>query len=290
MTLATGTTTPTIYGNWINGTGTTLSGTGILTFAGRTSQTITSAGKTFTQPLTINSLAGTVTLQDAFTTSFNGVSALQVLAGTFNANVYNVSLSGATSTFVTSGTLTRTIAIGSGAWALAGSGNPWNSTGSNVSVTGTGTISLTSASAKSFTGLSLDYSGITINQGGAGALTFGGNNILKTITNTYKSVGATSILFAATVQTLTSAWNAFGESGRLLSISGTSAVSPATLIFTGSANGADVDYLSISNVRAYTIDTWYAGVNSTNLGSLGWLFSAAPIITANYLGNFFAFF
>jgi hypothetical protein len=49
MTLATGTTIPSIYGNWTNGTGVTLSGTGTLTFAGRGSQTVTSAGRTFTQ-------------------------------------------------------------------------------------------------------------------------------------------------------------------------------------------------------------------------------------------------
>jgi hypothetical protein len=40
---------PSIYGNWTNGTGVTFSGTGTLTFAGRGSQTITSAGATFKQ-------------------------------------------------------------------------------------------------------------------------------------------------------------------------------------------------------------------------------------------------
>jgi hypothetical protein len=42
MTLATSTNMPTIYGNWINGTGTTVTGNSLLTFAGRGSQTITS--------------------------------------------------------------------------------------------------------------------------------------------------------------------------------------------------------------------------------------------------------
>jgi hypothetical protein len=45
---------PSIYGNWINGTGVTLSGAGTLTFAGRGSQTLTSAGRTFTQGFTID--------------------------------------------------------------------------------------------------------------------------------------------------------------------------------------------------------------------------------------------
>jgi len=56
-----------IYGNWINGTGTTLSSSTTMTFAGRTSQTITSAGRTFTQGFTINTPGGSVTLQDALT-------------------------------------------------------------------------------------------------------------------------------------------------------------------------------------------------------------------------------
>jgi hypothetical protein len=68
MTLGTGSNTPSIYGNWINGTGVTLTGTGTLTFAGRGSQTITSAGRTFTQSFTINTPSGSVTLQDAFET------------------------------------------------------------------------------------------------------------------------------------------------------------------------------------------------------------------------------
>jgi hypothetical protein len=285
MTLATGSNNPTIYGNWINGTGTFLSGTGIMTFSGRGSQTITSAGKTFTQPFTFNSPGGSVTLQDAFISSAS--SGFVLVAGTFDANSYNFSLSNSAATFTFSGSATRTLAIGSGTWTIAAQGGfAWNSGAVNLTVTGTGTISMTAAAAKSFQGGGISYSGITLNQGGAGTLTIGGNNTFKDITNTYKSTGAANINIDTTTQRV-SQWTGAGEAGRLLTVQGTSASSPGTLILTG-ATKPNVDYLTITGVRAYALtDTWYAGANSTNNGSLGWIFAAAP---ATATGNFFFMF
>jgi len=291
MTLATGTTTPQIYGNWINGTGTTLTGTGAMTFAGRGSQQITSAGKTFTQLFTINSPSGSVTLQDAFTASQSSANVLTITQGTFDAGTYNVTLSGAAGGVNASSTGTRTIAVGSGTWTISGTTGAWAaSTSTNLTVTGTGTISLTSASAKTFAGGGISYSGITLDQGGAGALTISGNNTFKNITNTYSATGATSIALGATTQTLTNPWTATGAASKVLTVSGTSAASPGTLIFSGSGNAADVDYLAIANIRAYAlIDKWYAGANSTNNGSLGWYFQAATPIVVTNKGNFFFF-
>jgi hypothetical protein len=250
MTLATGSTAPAIYGNWVNGTGTTLTGTGTLTFAGRGSQTITSAGKTFTQAFTIDTPGGSVTLQDAFSVNPNAISFLE--SGTFNANGFNVTFSGNNGCFQSTSTKTRTIAIGSGTWALAGAAsNPWANTNStNLTVTGTGTISLTSASAKTFAGGGVSYSGITLNQGGAGTLTISGNNTFANITNTYKATGATTINFGTTTQTVGN-FTAAGEAGRLLTLTGSSASSPCTLVHTSTGTAANVDYLVITGVRAY---------------------------------------
>jgi hypothetical protein len=292
LTLATGSQSLQIYGNWINGTGTTLSGTGAMTFAGRTTQQITSAGKTFTQAFTINTPGGSVTLQDAFTVSVN-INAFTLTAGTFDASTYAFTTSGTgVSVGVTSSNSnTRTLAIGSGTWTIAGSSSPWSTaTSTNLTVTGTGTISLTSASGKTFSGGGANYSGITLNQGGAGTLAITGNNTFANITNTYSATGATTISLGSTTQTLTQPWTATGEAGRVLTVSGTSAASPATLIFSGSGTAANVDYLAINNVRAYNLtDTWYAGANSTNGGTLGWVFATKTVV-ATYLGNFFAFF
>jgi len=269
MTLATGSTTPAIYGNWINGTGTTLTGTGNITFAGRGSQTITNAGTNFSGGLNIDSPSGSVTLQDALTlpnTNFT------VVSGTFSASSYNVTLS--TGFFGTSYSSVRTVDVGSGTWSIA-SASGWSAaTSTNLTVTGTGTISLTSASAKTFAGGSVSYSGITLNQGGAGALSVNGNNTFANITNTYSATGATTIAFGTTTQRVGS-FTATGEAGRVLTLTGSSASSPATLVLT-SGTVTTPDYLTITGIRAYDLNaTWYAGANSTNNGSLGWLFEAS---------------
>jgi hypothetical protein len=250
MTLATSSNTPQIYGNWINGTGTTLTGTGTMTFAGRGSQTITSAGRTFTQLFVFNSPSGSVTLQDAFVYSSASIT---LTAGTFDANIYNVtsSATGGGSGVNVTGALTRTMALGSGTWSIAGSGTAWQLSGSNATVTGTGTISLTSASAKTFAGGGVAYTNITLNQGGAGTLTISGDNTFKDITNTYKATGATNITLSTTTQRV-SQWTAAGEAGRVLTVQGTSASSPGTLVHTG-AGDISVDYLTITGVRAYPL-------------------------------------
>jgi len=271
MTLATGSTTPAIYGNWINGTGTTLTGTGVLTFAGRNGQTITSAGKSFTQPLTVNSPSGSVTLQDALDLTGNNI---VLTSGTINAASYNVTFGGLTAT----GSLQRTLAFGSGTWTLLNGGTPFNASGAtNLIVTGTGIISLTSPSAKIFNGNGAAYSGITLNQGGAGSLSITGNNTFANITNTYSATGATSILLGTTTQTV-GTWGASGDVGKVLTVTGSSASSPATLVVTGTPS-TSLDYLTVTGVRAYSLETtWYAGANSTNNGSLGWYFVAGVIV------------
>lgn len=246
MTLTTG-SSPNVYGNWINGTGTTTTGIDTLTFAGRGSQTITSAGRTFAQAISINSPGGSLTFLDAFTSSNFAAAAIGLVAGTLNANTYNVTLSagGVNS----SNTNIRTLALGSGTWTLAISPGAWN-VSSTATVTGTGTISLTSASAKTFAGGGISYSGITLDQGGAGTLTISGNNTFANITNTYKATGATTINFGTTTQRVGS-FTAAGEAGRVLTLTGSSASSPCTLVHTGSGTAADVNYLTITGVRAF---------------------------------------
>lgn len=289
MTLATGTTTPAIYGNWINGTGTTLGGTGALTFAGQGSQTLTSAGRTFTQDIRIDTPSGSVTLQDTFVSNAASSGALTVAGGTFNANSFNVTFTDTNVQLNFSSTSkTRTVAVGSGTWTIAsGNAGAWNvANPTNLTVTGTGTLSLTGAVAKTFAGGSISYSGITLNQGGAGTLTITGNNTFANITNTYSATGATIINMGTTTQTV-AAFTAKGEAGRVLTVKGSSAASPATLVLT-TGTVTTPDYLAITGVRAYNLNTtWYAGTNSVNNGSLGWIFPAAFALAT---GNFFMLF
>lgn len=131
---------PFIYGNWINGTGITLSGTTTITFAGRTTQQITSAGVAFTQPITINSPSGTVQLQDAFTT---GASVTTTLTrGTLDLQSYTLS----TGIFSSSNSNTRTIAFGTGNITCTGTGTVWNTiTVTGLTTTGTQVVNVTSS-------------------------------------------------------------------------------------------------------------------------------------------------
>jgi len=277
MTLATSTSTPTIYGNWINGTGTTLTGTGTLTFAGRGSQTITSAGKTFTQLFNINTPGGAVSLADAFAGSGAG-GVILTTAGTFDAAGYNVSLTGATSRFDATG-LTRTVAIGSGTWTISGSGVAW-STGSatNLTVTGTGTISLTSASAKTFSGGGIQTYP-TINQGGIGTLTITGSNKFANITNT--AIGR--VQFTGSTTNEFGAFNLNGVLGNLLQVGSTNTTQAILkapswnvgLLSTDAGNNTGLSFTGVSP-------------NYLSISYINGQISASPI--TSYLGNFFAFF
>jgi hypothetical protein len=257
MTLATGSNTPQIYGNWINGTGTTLSGTGTLTFAGRGSQTITSAGKTFTQDLNINSPSGSVTLQDAFVSNRNFNGAFTLNSGTFDSNNYNVTLSGATAGVnLDDTTVARTLNLGSGTWTIAGSGTCWDADPStNLTVTGTGTISLTSASGKNFVGGGIQTYP-TLNQGGTGTLTVSGSNKFIGLTNT--AIGRIQFVNGSTNEFTSFVLN--GVLGNLLplgSINTTQAIlikptawSMGTLSFDG-GNNTGLSFLSSDGTMEY---------------------------------------
>ena len=282
MTLATS-AAPFIYSDWKNGSGTTLSGTNILSFSGRgVTQTITSAGKTFTQPITIQNISGTVQLADALTTSA-AASAIALTAGTFNLAGFTCTLSGtgnATGFVSTTTTYARAINFGSGgSIVVAQSGTTaWNISATNFSVSGTGTISLTNSIAKTFSGGGATYSGVTLNNAGAGALTISGSNTLANITST--SVPST-IIFPNGYQVLSS-FTAAGTSGNLLTLQGTTA--SILIISSGTVSS---DYLSMTNMLARGGATWYAGSNSTNGGGNSvWLFSAAPAATNS--GAFFS--
>ena len=277
MTLATSTSTPTIYGNWINGTGTTLTGTGTMTFAGRGSQTITSAGKTFTQNLIFNSPGGSVTLQDAFTSTNSSASCFAHTGGTFNANGYNVTLAGQAGT---NGSNTRTLAFGSGTWTLSFTGIAFTATANNLTVTGTGTISLTSASAKTFAGGGIQTYP-TLNQGGTGALTVSGTNRFKGLTNT--AIGR--IQFFGGTTNIFDSFTISGALGNLLPLGSTSTAQATLqkstawqmgLLSMDSGNNTGLSFLSSDGTMEYLDVSYIKGT------------VVAPPATST--GNFFFFF
>lgn len=293
MTLATGTQAPAIYGDWINGTGTTLTGSGQMIFAGRGSQTITSAGKTFTQLIQINALGGTVTLQDAFTSGSGNASALTLRYGTFDANGYNVTIPGG---FNTNFTDTRSLNLRYGTLSISGTGNAWNAASAiGLTVSGTGTISLNSASAKTFLGGDIQTYP-TINQGGTGTLTISGSNKFADITNT--AIGR--VRFTGGTTNEFTSFSLGGVSGNLLQLGSTN-TTQVTLkkptAWNVGANSTDAgnntglsftaggnDYLSVSYVNgvvtaAPTSSIYYGATNVTAI-----YYGSTPV-TAIYYGS-----
>jgi hypothetical protein len=267
-----------ISGNWLSGAGLTITGaaTAWKFFGRNTTQTITSAGVTTPGTLQIFAIGGTVAINGALI-----VGAVSHAYGTLdltNGGAGNYTLTCAL--LNTNNVNIRQIAFGTGSIILTGASAAWTATTStNLTITGTGVISLTSASAKTFAGGGFaNYP--TLNQGGAGALTITGSNTFNDITNAYGAVSATSILFTAGTTSTFANWNASGTAGKLLTIR---SVTAATHTLSKASGIVSASYLSLTNSIATGGATWYAGVDSTNVsGNAGWLFTAVAIATAAF--------
>jgi len=282
MTLATSTNGVLIYGDWTNGTGITLSGTGSVSFLGRTTQTITSASKTFTQLININTPSGSVTLQDALTQSSTNYT--QIVNGTLDLNGFTYTV-GIRFTTVTG---TKNLTFNGGTLICPDpnttSFNNNAPTGFTTTAgTGVGTISMTAATAKTFVGGGSTFN-CTLNQGGAGALTITGSNTFSNITNT---VQPASVLFTAATTSTFSSFSLSGTAGNLITIGSVTAASHTLSKASGTVSS---DFLSISRSTATGGAGWYAGANSTDGGNnSGWIFTAPPAPSGSN-SNFLMFF
>ena len=240
----------TFYGSMTFIAGMTLTGIATQVMAGDRAMTITSAGQTIPFPLSVNCLNGSVTLQDAYTIA----SDLKLFGGTFDANDFAVTLT--QGSFASSGSIARTLTMGSGTWILANNGILWNVSGTNLTVNGeTSTIKFTnnSGTAKQFIGGSFTYYNIWNATAGAGTLIINSSNTF----NDFKSDASRITEFAAgsttTLQSLTLGINCTirsttasqaiiaNASGVAFAATGTTVtnmnVTGAGLIVTGGVNG-----------------------------------------------------
>jgi hypothetical protein len=268
-----------IYGSLTNVGGTTAfaSGGGVLTF-GATSgtKTINSGGATVNFPLTINGSGGTFQL--AANLSMISTRAFTHTNGTLDLNgkiltvgTQYVTASGTKNLTFNGGTVVCPAATTT-AWNNA---QPTNFT--TTAGTGTGKISMTAATAKTFVGGGSIYN-CTLSNDGAGALTVSGSNTFTTIAN---GVQPTTFTFTSgTTQTVTN-WSVNGAAGNLVTI-GATTTSAATL--SKSSGTVSSDYLSLSYSTATGGASWYAGANSTDSGNnTGWIFAAAPSSSAKFM-------
>jgi len=248
-----------VYGSWKNGTGTTLSGTGTSTFAGRGTQQISGNSPTFTQAILFNNIGGTVQLASAIKAS--GLVTLTI--GTFDLQSYTMTVG----SFNTNNSNTRTLAFGTGTLAITLTGGFNATTATNLTTTGSGTVSMLFVGTKSFVGGGGTYN-CTLSQDALGTLTISGSNTFNTITNTVQPV-----IFkftSGTTQTVTN-FTVNGTAGNLVTIN--SSVSGSSASLSKSSGVVSVDYLSIKDSAATGGATWNPGTNSVNVsGNSGWLF------------------
>jgi hypothetical protein len=250
------------YGSYTLGSGVTVSGTSNQIFAGRGTMVFTTAGKAITFTTGTNAVTGTLRLGDAITSSLD----IDVTSGTFNADNNNVTIR----SLGANGNGTKTITLGSGLWTVT---SFWNAPGANTTVSpSTATISMTSASAKTFQGGG--YSWPTLNQGGAGVLTIAQSSTFANITDTVQP--ATVRLTAGTTQTI-SIFSMSGTSGNLITLDTTVAGTRANINLTNVTSG--IDYLAVRDIAVSDPNKFYVGANSTDSGNnVNVYFTDTPVV------------
>jgi hypothetical protein len=255
-----------IYGNLTLSTGMTLSSnTGRLNFAATSgTQQVTTNGKTLDFLMAQDGIGGTTQLQDNLT--MGSTRTFLLTNGAFNVNgkVFTTGI------FSSSNSNTRTLNLGASG-RLAVNGGNYTLTPTGATLSGTGTISMDFATAKTFAGGGGVYP-YTLNQGGAGTLSITGANTFANMTNT---VQPCTITFPASITTTFNNFNVSGTGGNLVTLNSSIPGTRFTLLKNASGY-AVTNYLDIIDSAATPADTWYA-LNSTDSGNnTGWIFNVLP--------------
>lgn len=261
------------------------------TFQGRGASILTSAGKSFSHNVQMQTLSGSMTLADAFVSTGSSVS-LQVDYGTFNSAGFNITLLRFDSGSV--GNLTRAVNLTGSTVEITGATvTSWNLTNTaTLTLTTTGStiyLSNTSATGVTFVGGGQTYNILKIAGTGTGAVTITGANTFSSfsITGGTKSV----ILPGSTTTTFTSGVG-LGNTTNVITF--TASAGSATVAKSG--GGTVVwDYVNLTNIPASAANTFYASTHSTDGGgNTNWLFTDVPpassgVGTAGFGGGKFNF-
>lgn len=259
------------YGSFTLGSGVTFSGTAGMGFSGRGTMVFTSAGKTITGPVEINTPSGTLQLGSAFTSNSTSGSPgpIQLTSGTFDAATYNVT----TPRFRSDNSNTRTLLMGSGLWTLTGTGTGstsiWNVGSTNLTVNkGTADILLSDTSTshrQMWVGDGLSFNKLTI--GGTTGTTdlylFGSNFSFTELAST-KTVAHT-VMFSGNLGTI-GTWSISGSAGNLVIINSSSPGTRRTFTLTNPTTSS-INYLNITDIGVTDPNRFYVGPNSTNGGN-----------------------
>lgn len=265
----------TIYGNFTLGSGVTISGVSTQTFSGRNTQTFTSAGKTITFPITIDTPDVSFELGDATTTT----NTIGFTKGIFNAKNYNLTCT----TFTSNNDNVRTLTMGSGLWTLTGTGSVWAYIGLNRTFnkdTADILLSNTTTSTRGFNGGGLTYNKLTIGgTTGTSTLTIRGANSFGELAST-KTVAHT-ISFDVSQGTIDT-WSVTGTAGNIVTFNANVAGTRLNFTLTNVTSG--IDYLSVTDIGELSGNKFYVGVNSIDGGNNSNVyFTSPPIVSTGNL-------
>lgn len=169
-------------------------------------KTITSAGQTLNFPMLFNGIGGSWQLQGALT--FGTTITTTLTSGSLILNNYTLT----TGIFASSGALARTITFGTGTILITG--NLWNTSDvTNLTTDASGTISMNSASTKTFNGGSRTWG--KLQNSGAGTLTITGANTFTELNN---SVTPAFFVFPAGITTSAYSYTLNGIASNLVSL------------------------------------------------------------------------
>lgn len=275
-----GSTAISVFGSMTLISAMTISGTSTITFGGRSSYTLTSAGIAYTGIVNISAPSGTYTLADAFSNNDQ----FQVQFGSFVTNNFNLTCL----TFQGAFTSTRSLTLGTSTITItnASSSTPW-SYGTTTGLTFSGAsatilISTTATGTRTFAGGGLTYGTLTyIVAGSTGQLNITGSNTFNTI-NFSDASNARTLAFTAGTTTTVGTFNVNGTSGKNMTIQ---SITAATHTLTSSSQQS-VDFVTPTNSTVNASPVWYAGANSTDgTGNTNWIFTAPPTATFGASGG-----
>jgi len=237
--------------------------TGVTIVPQLSSTSIINNGNTF-GGLTLNIASINIQLIESLLLS----GALTLTQGTLTMGTFNVT----SGSFASTGTATRAM-LGSttNTYTITGAGATAFSNASGTGLTmDRFTISMTSASAKTFAGGGGSFP--TLNQGGAGALTITGTNSFYNITNTTQPA---SVTFTAATTTTFKYFSLSGNAGNLVTITSASTANHTLSMSSGVAN---TQYMSISRSQATGGAGWIAATSTNGGTNSGWVFAVPRFV------------
>jgi hypothetical protein len=244
---------------------------GILNFGSTsaTTRTITTNSKTLDLPITFNGVGGTWRLNDALT--MGAARTLTHTNGTIDLNGKTLTVGTAYTTAAGTKNLTFNAGTLVCPTAAATAFNNAAPTGYTTTAgTGTGKISMTAATAKSFVGGGSTFN-CTLSNDGAGALTITGANTFSAFA---AGVTSTATLPISITTTITTTSAITGTPTATLTLTSATSGTTTTINYTGTGTPRG-NYMALRDLiftpgpatNGTTPYTWYVGANSTNNGN-----------------------